>query len=67
MREQFTAQARAQLEAEGVEGASVMAAQNVMETMSARNRELFKVPPYTWAEPLNSVSFPVGFYGLQIF
>lgn len=46
MREEFYSQARRQLESEGVEGASVMDVQNVMEKMQQRNRELFRVPPY---------------------
>ncbi|EOD40871.1 hypothetical protein EMIHUDRAFT_454112 [Emiliania huxleyi CCMP1516] len=46
VREGFYAQARTQLEADGVEGASVMDVQNVMEKMQQRNRELFQVPPY---------------------
>ena len=43
VREDFYAQARQQLEADGVEGASVMDVQNVMEQMQQRNRDLFKV------------------------
>lgn len=46
VREGFYQKAREQLAAEGVEGASVMDVQNLMEKMSQRNRELFKVPPY---------------------
>ena len=46
VREGFYAQARTQLEADGVEGASVMDVQNVMEKMQQRNREMFRVPPY---------------------
>ncbi|KAL1530023.1 hypothetical protein AB1Y20_000948 [Prymnesium parvum] len=46
VREDFYSQARKQLEADGIEGASVMDVQNVMEKMQQRNRELFKVPPY---------------------
>jgi predicted unusual protein kinase regulating ubiquinone biosynthesis (AarF/ABC1/UbiB family) len=45
-REDMTNQAREALEKEGVEGASVMDVQGVMEKMQQRNRELFKVPPY---------------------
>eukprot|EP00746_Dinoflagellata_sp_MGD_P029031 gnl/MRDRNA2_/MRDRNA2_168700_c0_seq1.p1 gnl/MRDRNA2_/MRDRNA2_168700_c0~~gnl/MRDRNA2_/MRDRNA2_168700_c0_seq1.p1 ORF type:complete len:946 (+),score=191.60 gnl/MRDRNA2_/MRDRNA2_168700_c0_seq1:80-2917(+) len=46
VRAEFYQKAREQLAAEGVEGASVMDVQNLMEKMSQRNRELFKVPPY---------------------
>ena len=45
VRDDFRAQARATLEAEG-EDVSVLDVQQVMEKMQQRNRELFKVPPY---------------------
>ena len=44
-RDEFRAQAREQLAAEG-EDVSVMDVQNVMEKMQQRNREMFVVPPY---------------------